>query len=176
MSCRKARFVSLKSIDEHYTFIRVRHEASAYCGRVHYIGQHRSAEIMTPIVDVPPGVRLLVQQYVGQLSDGCGNSACREVICDSGRRNIAPANRPVRGYTPRSARAIALGIAGGTSPRRHLCKYYEAKTTRKRDERQEVGVSQSARSSQCQTTALASPAAVFCSVLPSPPLLDLALY
>lgn len=67
----------------------------------------------------------LLSQFVGQLLVGCGHSSCREVLCDTGRRQITA--KPVRKWTPRSARAIALAVVGGPSPRRHLCIYYQTR-------------------------------------------------
>ncbi|TKA79027.1 hypothetical protein B0A55_03150 [Friedmanniomyces simplex] len=65
----------------------------------------------------------LLSRLVGQLVHGCGNVACRECMCDTGRRNVSP-HKPIRKYTPRSARAIALALAGGALPRKHLCLHY----------------------------------------------------
>ncbi|KAK0256699.1 hypothetical protein LTS09_008401 [Friedmanniomyces endolithicus] len=70
----------------------------------------------------------LLSHLVGQLLHGCRNVACRECMCDTGRRNASPNNRPLRHYTPRSARAIALALAGAVLPRKHLCVYYSSAT------------------------------------------------
>ncbi|KAK1057546.1 hypothetical protein LTR74_014071 [Friedmanniomyces endolithicus] len=67
----------------------------------------------------------LLSRLVGQLLHGCRSVACRECMCDTGRRNASP-NRPLRNYTPRSARAIALALAGGALPRKHLCVHYSS--------------------------------------------------
>ena len=48
-------------------------------------------------------------------------------MCDTGHRNNAPPNKPIRRWTPRSARTIAIAIASGSSPRQHLCRYYPRK-------------------------------------------------
>ncbi|KAK0942035.1 hypothetical protein LTR29_006453 [Friedmanniomyces endolithicus] len=69
----------------------------------------------------------LLSRLVGQLLHGCRSVACRECMCDTGRRNASP-NRPLRNYTPRSARAIALALAGGALPRKHLCVHYSSAT------------------------------------------------
>ena len=67
-------------------------------------------------------VREIINQYVDQLCHGCGSPACTQDLCDTGRRSNAPPNKPIRTWTPRSARSIAIAIAGGPSPRRYLCK------------------------------------------------------
>lgn len=69
-------------------------------------------------------IQQLVRHYVGQLCDGCGSTMCKESMCDTGRRNSAPPNRNVRKWTPRSARTIAIALASGPAPRKHLCQYW----------------------------------------------------
>ncbi|KAK5713412.1 hypothetical protein LTR17_017593 [Elasticomyces elasticus] len=78
----------------------------------------------------------LLSHLVGQLLHGCGERSCQEPLCDTGRRNATPDNRPARKYTPRSARAIALALVGGPSPREHTCPHYslEAKGQREANE------------------------------------------
>ncbi|OTA33256.1 hypothetical protein BTJ68_06167 [Hortaea werneckii EXF-2000] len=66
-------------------------------------------------------IQHIVQLYVAQLSEGCGVWSCENKICDTGRRNTQPPQRPIRKYSPRSARTIALAIASGPAPRKHLC-------------------------------------------------------
>ncbi|KAK5745092.1 hypothetical protein LTR17_001543 [Elasticomyces elasticus] len=71
----------------------------------------------------------LLSHLVGQLLHGCGEKSCQEPLCDTGRRNATPDNRPVRKYTPRSARAIALALVGGPSPREHICPHHSLDAT-----------------------------------------------
>ncbi|KAK4951343.1 hypothetical protein LTR10_010316 [Elasticomyces elasticus] len=75
----------------------------------------------------------LLSHLVGQLLHGCGEKSCREPLCDTGRRNATPDKRPVRKYTPRSARAIALALVGGPSPRKHICPHYSLKAEEQRE-------------------------------------------
>ncbi|KAK4891967.1 hypothetical protein LTR27_009494 [Elasticomyces elasticus] len=75
----------------------------------------------------------LLSHLVGQLLHGCGDKSCQEPLCDTGRRNATPDNRPVRKYTPRSARAIALALVGGPSPRKHICPYYSLEAKEQRE-------------------------------------------
>ena len=65
----------------------------------------------------------VVSKYIGQLIHGCGDPLCNETLCDTGRRNMS--DRPVRRYTPRSARAVAITLASGPKPRARLCPMYE---------------------------------------------------
>ena len=67
------------------------------------------------------GIQQIVQLYVAQLTEGCGVWSCENKVCDTGRRNTEPPQRPIRRYSPRSARTIALAIASGPAPRKHLC-------------------------------------------------------
>ena len=67
----------------------------------------------------------LMAQYIQQLLSGCGNYSCCEILCDTGRRNVTPSNKPVRKYTPRSARAIALMTVSSGKPKAKLCKYMQ---------------------------------------------------
>nr|POE75451.1 hypothetical protein CFP56_53563 [Quercus suber] len=67
-------------------------------------------------------IQRLVQRYVRQLLDGCGSHECKSSMCDTGRRNISP-DKPVRKWTPRSARAIAIAIASCPNPSRHVCPF-----------------------------------------------------
>lgn len=69
----------------------------------------------------PNDIQHLVQRLVGQITEGCGAWSCENALCDTGRRNAAPSNRPVRKWTPRSARTIAITIAGGPRPEKYLC-------------------------------------------------------
>ncbi|KXS96052.1 hypothetical protein AC578_2281 [Pseudocercospora eumusae] len=64
-------------------------------------------------------VEALVSRYVDQLLNGCNDSTCQEQLCHTGRLNTS--NKPVRKYTSRSARAIALAICSGPQPQRFLC-------------------------------------------------------
>lgn len=59
---------------------------------------------------------------------GCGNSQCKQVLCDNGRQNAA--GRPIRRYTPRSARTIALTLASGQKPRLRFCARLDHPTSR----------------------------------------------
>ncbi|TKA26776.1 hypothetical protein B0A50_04222 [Salinomyces thailandicus] len=72
----------------------------------------------------PGDIRQTVLHYIGQLTEGCGVWSCDNNVCDTGRRNTAAPNRPVRKYTPRSARAIAIALASGPSPLKHICPLY----------------------------------------------------
>ncbi|KAK3115691.1 hypothetical protein LTR53_004707 [Teratosphaeriaceae sp. CCFEE 6253] len=74
----------------------------------------------------------LLSRYVGQLVHGCGHLECREAMCATGRHN-AFTTRPLRSYTPRSARAIALALVSGPAPRQHLCVHYERVGARQED-------------------------------------------
>ncbi|KAK3075036.1 hypothetical protein LTR53_002007 [Teratosphaeriaceae sp. CCFEE 6253] len=74
----------------------------------------------------------LLSRYVGQLVHGCGHLECREAMCATGRHNVFT-TRPLRSYTPRSARAIALALVGGPAPRQHLCVHYERAGARQED-------------------------------------------
>ncbi len=65
----------------------------------------------------------IISRYVGQLLHGCGDSRCEEMMCASGRRNGS--ERPIRGYTARSARTIAITLASGPRPRSRLCPRYQ---------------------------------------------------
>ena len=67
-------------------------------------------------------MRLTDWRYVGQLIHGCGNSTCKQSLCATGLRNVS--RKPVRNYTPRSARAVALTLASGPEPRSRLCPIY----------------------------------------------------
>lgn len=70
----------------------------------------------------PREVPELVTRYVHQLVNGCGNNDCKEVSCRTGTRNTSN-GRPVRTYTPRSARTIAIAMCARPHPRTHLCRY-----------------------------------------------------
>lgn len=72
--------------------------------------------------DARQDIRDVVSAYVGQLQHGCGNEACGEILCATGRRN--PTKRPLRNYTARSARITAIAIVSGPNPRAHLCPHY----------------------------------------------------
>lgn len=52
---------------------------------------------------------------------GCHSTACSQALCHSGRVNISRV--PLRRFTPRSARAIAITICSGPDPRKSLCIY-----------------------------------------------------
>lgn len=60
-----------------------------------------------------------VGRYVDQMLNGCGNAECKQMLCDNGRSNSA--GRPIRRYTPRSARTIALTLVSGPRPKSRLC-------------------------------------------------------
>ena len=64
-----------------------------------------------------------VNRYIGQMVDGCGSPKCVRTLCHTGRCNSSKA--PVRKYTPRSARTIALTLISGPRPRARLCDRYE---------------------------------------------------
>ncbi|GAB7366598.1 hypothetical protein MBLNU230_g8583t1 [Neophaeotheca triangularis] len=72
----------------------------------------------------------VVAHFVKQLQDGCGNKTCTETMCLTGRRNVT--TNPIRQYTPRSARAMALMLADTAGMRKHLCPHLqdESKTVR----------------------------------------------
>ncbi|KAK5125011.1 hypothetical protein LTR85_001202 [Meristemomyces frigidus] len=78
----------------------------------------------------PNGIRDIILQYVGQLCNGCGNAVCTESMCDTGRRNKSPPNKPIRKWTPRSARAIAIALASRPYPRKYLCAFYSGEVKR----------------------------------------------
>ncbi|CAK4033546.1 Ubiquitin- ligase E3A [Lecanosticta acicola] len=65
----------------------------------------------------------LFTRFVQQALGGCGDSRCTEVACHTGRVNTS--ERPVRRYTARSARAVALTICSLPDPRCRLCPYFE---------------------------------------------------
>ncbi|USW48144.1 Putative ubiquitin- ligase E3A zinc-binding protein [Septoria linicola] len=69
----------------------------------------------------------LLMRYEDQILNGCSNAACTEVLCHTGRINGS--QKPVRGYTARSARAIALTVCSGPDPRAHLCHYRAERST-----------------------------------------------
>ncbi|KAF7191194.1 putative E3 ubiquitin-protein ligase HECTD2 [Pseudocercospora fuligena] len=74
-----------------------------------------------PPANAVTDIEALVPRYVDQLLNGCKDSTCEEQLCHSGRLNTS--NKPVRKYTPRSARAIALTICSGPQPERFLCSH-----------------------------------------------------
>lgn len=84
-----------------------------------------------PVAQQPDSIQDIVLQYIGQLCDGCGDTACTKGMCDTGRRNTAPPTQIIRKWTPRSARAIAIALAGGPHPRKHLCAFYSGPSTKK---------------------------------------------
>lgn len=63
-----------------------------------------------------------------QLVHGCGEPSCTEVLCRTGRENTATSGRPLRTFTVRSARAIAITYCSDIESRHHLCPYYSPKT------------------------------------------------
>lgn len=78
---------------------------------------------------IPWGIdelRRIVSHYTGQLVHGCGNDECKEPLCDTGRRNALPPYRSARTWNVRAARLIALAMANGDNPRKHLCRFYSS--------------------------------------------------
>lgn len=76
----------------------------------------------------PREVPALVRRYIRQLINGCDNTDdCKEVLCRTGLRNTSN-GKPVRDYTPRSARTIAIAMCAGPRPWSHLCQYTTAET------------------------------------------------
>ncbi|KXT09923.1 hypothetical protein AC579_7997 [Pseudocercospora musae] len=73
----------------------------------------------TPPAHAATDIAALVSRYVDQLLHGCKDATCQEQLCHTGRLNTS--NKPVRRYTPRSARAIALAVCSGPQPERFLC-------------------------------------------------------
>lgn len=65
---------------------------------------------------------VMIEQIVHQLLHGCASADCRSGMCDTGRRN-ANLNRPIRKWTPRSARVIALAILSRPNPSSYLCSH-----------------------------------------------------
>lgn len=67
--------------------------------------------------------RLTSARYVDQLLHGCDNSDCQQLLCHTGRLNTSA--RPVRKYTPRSARAVAMALCAAPNPEKFLCTYHK---------------------------------------------------
>lgn len=71
-------------------------------------------------------MRDLLKTFTDQLLAGCGNTQCKNQYCATGRKQTSHA--PVRPYTARSARSIALAVLGESNPRSHLCRSQDAAT------------------------------------------------
>ncbi|PPJ53628.1 hypothetical protein CBER1_00841 [Cercospora berteroae] len=69
----------------------------------------------------------LIPRYEAQLLNGCGNEHCTEILCHTGRLNTS--GQPVRRYTARSARTIAMAVCSGPKPRARLCPHYTSTTS-----------------------------------------------
>lgn len=63
---------------------------------------------------------LTCRRLVHQLVHGCGNSECKASFCASAMHNKS--DRPVRKYTPRSARALALELLSRPKTEAYLCE------------------------------------------------------
>lgn len=73
----------------------------------------------------PREVPNLVTRYISQLENGCGNDTCTQVLCRTGMLNTSH-GKPIRKYTIRSARTIAISLCATPTPRAHLCRYMSA--------------------------------------------------
>ena len=82
-------------------------------------------DLETP--DATQQLATLVSQLHAQSLYGCGYAGCKELACDTGRRNISN-GKPVRKYTPRAARIIAIAFAGCPNAETHVCDYYDTTT------------------------------------------------
>jgi hypothetical protein len=69
-------------------------------------------------------IQSLMQSLVAQLVHGCKQPDCNNSCCATGLRN--PTDKPVRDYTPRSARVFAFEILGRSGPEAHLCQYVKS--------------------------------------------------
>jgi hypothetical protein len=66
----------------------------------------------------------LMHSLVSQLVHGCKQPDCKNSYCATGLRNST--DIPLRDYTPRSARILALDLLGRSSPDAHLCKHVKS--------------------------------------------------
>ncbi|KAK3401995.1 hypothetical protein B0T20DRAFT_127882 [Sordaria brevicollis] len=64
--------------------------------------------------------QLLVQKYIYQLREGCGNEHCTTSTCFSCRRRLA-GRAPIRRYNTTSARTLAIYLASQDNPENGLC-------------------------------------------------------
>ncbi|KAK3956808.1 hypothetical protein QBC32DRAFT_320587, partial [Pseudoneurospora amorphoporcata] len=64
--------------------------------------------------------QLLVQKYIFQLREGCGNENCTTSSCFSCRRRLA-GRAPIRRYNTTSARTLAIYLASQDNPENGLC-------------------------------------------------------
>ncbi|KAJ4165405.1 hypothetical protein LMH87_007039 [Akanthomyces muscarius] len=64
--------------------------------------------------------QLLVQLYIHQLRDGCGNATCITPTCFSCRKRLV-GKSPIRRYNPTSARTLAIYLASQDNPERGIC-------------------------------------------------------
>lgn len=64
--------------------------------------------------------QLLVQKYIYQLREGCGNENCTTSTCFSCRRRLA-GRAPIRRYNTTSARTLAIYLASQDNPENGLC-------------------------------------------------------
>lgn len=69
-------------------------------------------------------MRDLFRTLTHQLLAGCGSPNCKNRYCATGRKNVSHA--PVRPYTARSARAIALVLLEESNLRGHVCMSVDA--------------------------------------------------
>jgi len=70
------------------------------------------------------GQTLTNHSLVSQLLNGCKQPKCQNPFCATGIRNSA--DRPVRDYTPRSARILALELLNQSNPDAHLCQHVKS--------------------------------------------------
>lgn len=66
--------------------------------------------------------QLLVQKFIFQLREGCGNEKCTTSTCFSCRRRLA-GRQPIRRYNTTSARILAIYLASEDNPESRLCPY-----------------------------------------------------
>ncbi|KAI1826724.1 hypothetical protein F4861DRAFT_495990 [Xylaria intraflava] len=69
-------------------------------------------------------VQVLIDRFVCQLRNGCGNSACSTSTCFTFRKRLA-GKSPIRRYNPNSARTLAVYLASQDNPESWLCPYVE---------------------------------------------------
>lgn len=65
-----------------------------------------------------------MHSLVNQLVHGCKQPDCQNSYCATGLRNST--DIPVRDYTPRSARILALETLGRSNPEAHLCQHVKS--------------------------------------------------
>ncbi|KAI0199863.1 hypothetical protein F4808DRAFT_202498 [Astrocystis sublimbata] len=69
-------------------------------------------------------LQLLIDRFVIQLRNGCGNSACSTTTCFTYRKRAA-GKSPIRRYNPNSARTLAVYLASQDDPETRLCPYLQ---------------------------------------------------